>query len=63
MIEFATFPKLDGDPVAINAAMVASFTTSDDNSLVTLKSGEIVTVREGFDVVAEMLGAEGPTDC
>ena len=43
--------------------MVASFTTSDDNTYITLTSGESITVREGFDVVAELLGAEGPTDC
>jgi|GEM_PF-6071296 len=26
-------------------------------------SGESITVRQGFDVVAELLGGEGPTDC
>lgn len=60
---FATFSRLDGHPVAINAAMVASFTTSDDNTYIALTTGESMTVRDGFDVVAELLGADGPTDC
>lgn len=59
----ATFSQLIGDPHAVNAAMVASFTNSDNNTLITLTTGEAKTVREGFDVVAELLGAEGPTDC
>lgn len=49
--------------MAINAAMVASFTTSDDNTHIALTTGESMTVRDGFDVVAELLGADGPTDC
>ena len=60
---FATFSKLDGNPVEINAAMVYSFAPSDDNTQIELTTGQSITVREGFDVVAELLGAEGPTDC
>ena len=60
---FATFTKLDGKPVAIDVATVASFAPSDNNTQIELTTGQSVTVSESFDVVAELLGAEGPTDC
>lgn len=60
---FATFSKLDGNPVVINAATVTSFAPSDDNTQIDLTTGQSVTVLEGFDVVTELLGAEGPTNC
>lgn len=62
-LSFATFSKLDGNPVAINAATVASFSPSNDNTQTELTTGQSITVRESFDVVAELLGAEGPTGC
>lgn len=42
---------------------MAPFAPSDDNMQIKLTKGQRVTVLEGFDVVAELLDAEGPTDC
>jgi len=57
------FTLCDGCPITISADAIQYFQPADEHTMISLRNGSIITVRETYDQVSELFNPERQADC